>query len=174
VRVLRGLGSDSALGAARGDLVVRLSLAPHPVFAPDTVLCPCDLHATVPVGLVARYYGAVVEVRHLDGRALHVAYEAQGGKTQTHVFPGQGLPYGPASSGTPSADPDPDGQQQQQQQQQQQRGDLYVFLEAVPPLASPSVLARPGVRDALEALDQAQAFPGAAPSFSGRYAPAKP
>ena len=174
VRVLRGLGSDSVFwmhgGAStsgspapartRGDLVVRLRVAPHPVFAPDTVLYPCDLHAVVTVGLVARYYGAVVELRHLDRRVLEVAYEAQGGAyadetdaeeaTQTRVFPGEGLPYGPASTSGPAP-----GQQQQQQQQQQQRGDLFVFLKHVPPRVCASVLAIPGVRATLEALDQA-------------------
>lgn len=61
---LRGQGAPGAGGAPAGDLLLTLSVAPHPVFERDGL----DLQTTVPITLGEALRGAQVEVPTLDGR----------------------------------------------------------------------------------------------------------
>ena len=121
---------------ARGDVLVRLVVAPHPVFSPDPVLYPCDLHATVPLSLHGYCHGQTTTLPHFSGTPVVASYtppplaEAEeDADTETdpaparHVqmFPGLGLPYRPpddSSSGSSS-----------NSNREVHRGDLYVFME---------------------------------------------
>jgi molecular chaperone DnaJ len=64
VRVrLRSKGGSGRNGGARGDLYVRVHVAPHPIFARDGR----DLRLTVPVAFTEAALGSVIEVPTLDG-----------------------------------------------------------------------------------------------------------
>jgi hypothetical protein len=156
--VLRRMGDDAPadvlLGrrtAPRGDVRVHLRLIvdPRDDVVPDTVICPCDLHARAGVSIRGRYLGERVRVRLPNGGGMHsvhssvvadydgtaagaagAAAEADdiSNSRQVRVFPGKGLPYLSGKPGTPIAG----------------RGDLYVFLEVrlprAPRLDDPEVI----------------------------------
>lgn len=74
---LRGQGSPGAGGAPPGDLLLTLSVAPHPVFDRDGM----DLKTTIPITLGEALRGGSVEVPTLDGRIrLKIPRGAQPGQ----------------------------------------------------------------------------------------------
>jgi DnaJ-class molecular chaperone len=86
---------------SRSDIIVRLRIAPHPVYHADIVE-PCDLHACVSVGLSARCYGADVLLPHFRGRDVRLTYDpSHPDARQVFKFPGLGLPFQGAISETP-------------------------------------------------------------------------
>ena len=154
-----GAGNDppsALLGAPgrRGDVVVRVRLhtgitgvtgipasSSSCAMRPDTVLWPCDLHASVELPFSARYRGAEVRLPHPGGRDAVVRYVGQwsspddgdGCETrQVRVLEGWGLPYRPEGRATAL------------------RGDLYVFMD----VRLPSIAARSEEAErALDVLD---------------------
>jgi hypothetical protein len=187
-RVFRGLGDDSPAAMLygehapedarrRGDIRVRVRVADHPVYAPDPVLHPCDLHADVPFGLVARYYGATVALDHFGGAPVSVTYDPLNAQDrQVCMFPGLGLPYG-GDCGGRCRGRGPGSGSSQRSGDPPERGDLFVFLDLRVPWPGDSdderraVLADGSVRRVLEALDAAAAREGDAPACLRALAP---
>ena len=144
----------------RGDVRVhvRLCLDPQksPRMHPDSVLCPCDLHATVAISLRGRYLGEVVEVHLPTQRSEERDFSVQaeysgvvagteeeeergekaGGGRQVRVFKGRGLPYLSGEPHTAVAG----------------RGDLFVFMEVELPRLDAASLADPEVLRGLDVL----------------------
>lgn len=146
VHVFSGMGSDSAASMLlgdpslnqRGDVIVQIRVLEHPTFNPDPVLYPCDLHCTLAVDLVARFYGATVRIGHLSGRELTATYDPHDDEfRQARIFKGLGLPFAGGA----------------------ERGDLCVFLELALPrrIDAERVLELPHVRAALEELSSCAA-----------------
>ncbi|KNX38376.1 DnaJ C-terminal domain-containing protein [Luteipulveratus halotolerans] len=65
---LRGKGHDGDPGAAKGDLLLKVSVTPHPVFGRDGNNLTVDL----PVTFAEAALGATVEVPTLDGKPVKV------------------------------------------------------------------------------------------------------
>ena len=145
-----GAGNDppsALLGAPgrRGDVVVRVRLhSSSCAMRPDTVLWPCDLHASVELPFSARYRGAEVRLPHPGGRDAVVRYVGQWSSPhdgdgcdarQVRVLEGWGLPYRPENRATAL------------------RGDLYVFMDVrLPSIAARSEEAERAL-DVLDVLD---------------------
>jgi hypothetical protein len=136
--VFPGMGDDSVadilLGRAlsgRGEVRVhvRVLVDPEGAFSMDTVLRPCDLHATVPISLHARYYGEQVTVvlPGSDGPVVRAVFDPKGPDRQVRVIKGRGMPYGGGDGGGG-------------------RGDLYVFMETRLPTLDAERLADPAIR----------------------------
>jgi DnaJ-class molecular chaperone len=87
---LRGQGEPSPFGGEPGDALVRIRIAPHPVFRAEGR----DLHARVSVPLADAVLGGPVRVPTLGGQAeLAVPPMTGGGKTMR--LKGKGLPGEP-------------------------------------------------------------------------------
>jgi hypothetical protein len=115
---------DQFAGGIYGDVSVRVSVAPHPVFATDTT-SPFDLHHVVRVTPMDHYFGCARTVDHVDGGpAIEAMYSASSGTV--HVERGRGLP----------------------RHVDRTRGDLYVFFELEMPELPRSHLEREDVRRA--------------------------
>jgi len=81
-------GGAGVAGGPRGDLYLRIKLAPHPTFERRGE----DLYCEVPVDLYAAVLGGEVKVPTPRGGAmLKIPPETQGGKT--FRLKGQGMPY---------------------------------------------------------------------------------
>lgn len=65
---LRGKGESGDPGAAKGDLILTVTVEPHPVFGRDGL----DLTLDLPVTYAEAALGATVEVPTLEGRAVKV------------------------------------------------------------------------------------------------------
>jgi DnaJ-class molecular chaperone len=145
----RGVGDDAppallgiphaSAACARGDVVVRVNVKPHPVFSVDTVLSPLDLHATLPVSLLQHYYGADLELQHPSGEknaVLKATYQPPNPSQtrtdnyrQVRAFQGLGLP-------------DANGE----------RGSLYAFLQVHLPIIDPAALSQKNIQEAITTL----------------------
>ena len=125
LHVFEGVGDHAALSRARGDVIVRLRVAPHPVFRIDDTVSPFDLHASVDVPLVDVYYSRASELTHMDGSSIRLDSMSPG----VQVVRGRGMPFLDESGLTV-------------------RGDLYVFRRVVAPRLSRAHLGRPEVRAA--------------------------
>jgi curved DNA-binding protein len=100
-----GRGGEAAAGGPRGDLYLRIGIAPHPLFRPEGH----DLHLVLPVSAPEAVLGAQVEVPTLEGTVrLTIRPGAQAG--QRLRLRGQGLARRDGS-----------------------RGDLYCELRIVTP-----------------------------------------
>ncbi|MBY0395669.1 MAG: J domain-containing protein, partial [Thermoleophilia bacterium] len=103
---LRGQGEPGEKGAPDGDLIIQVSVDPHPFFVRDGR----NLSVEVPITVAEAVLGAKIEVPTLDGpKALPVPPGSSGGLKLR--LRGQGLP---ASGGKPE-------------------GDLFVVLKVVVP-----------------------------------------
>ena len=107
---VKGEGAPGAFGGARGDLLLVIHVAPHPIFRMEGA----DLHVDVPVTLGEAYFGAKIRIPTPDGFVnLKVPPGAQSG--QSVRLRGKGV----ARSGKTS-------------------GDLYVhFLVRIPTAQEP-------------------------------------
>lgn len=103
---LRGQGAQSAPGGPRGDLTIRITVAPHPYFRREGR----DLQVEVPVTIGEAVLGAKVEVPTLEGRKT-LPIPAGTSSGQKLRLRGQGVP----ARGTHPA------------------GDLFVMLRIVVP-----------------------------------------
>jgi DnaJ-class molecular chaperone len=130
---MEGMGDDPPFWGPRGDVVVRWSMPPHPVYRPDDTLSPFDLHAEITIGPVDFYYGRTFALPILGtaGPQWSVTHHGAQGRS-VHVERGAGLPV--ASSA--HAD----------------RGDLYVFFQLHMPKMSQAHLDRADVRAAFDLL----------------------
>ena len=91
---LTGKGHAGGSGAAYGDMVVRVRVAPHQAFRRDGL----DLHITVPVAVHEAALGARIDVPTLDGTArLRVPPGTQTG--QRFRLRGRGIPSASGESG---------------------------------------------------------------------------
>ncbi len=82
---LKGQGTPGPGGA--GDLLITISIAPHPVFTPDGA----DLRLELPITLYEAVLGAKVRVPTLDG-AVELAIPPQTSSGRTFRLKGKGLP----------------------------------------------------------------------------------
>src|SRR3954452_14379204 len=101
---LRGQGMPAPHGGPPGDVLITVSIAPHPLFKIDGQ----NLRLDLPVALYEAVLGAKVRVPTLDG-AVELAVPANTSSGRTFRLKGKGLP------GNPGA------------------GDLYVTLRIVLP-----------------------------------------
>ncbi|MEX2270203.1 MAG: J domain-containing protein [Vicinamibacterales bacterium] len=89
-----GKGHAGAAGATRGDLYVRVHVAPHQAFRREGL----DLHITVPIAVHEAALGARIDVPALDGTArLKVPPGTQTG--QRFRLRGRGIPSATGESG---------------------------------------------------------------------------
>ncbi len=85
---IRGKGNAGTNGGPAGDLQVRVSVRPHPIFERDRYNVWCDL----PLTFAQATLGATVEVPTLDGRVeLDIKEGTQPGDILT--MKGKGIPY---------------------------------------------------------------------------------
>ncbi len=85
---IRGKGNAGANGGPAGDLQVRVSVRPHPIFERDRYNVWCDL----PLTFAQATLGATVEVPTLDGKVeLDIKDGTQPGDILT--MKGKGIPY---------------------------------------------------------------------------------
>jgi DnaJ-class molecular chaperone len=83
---LKGQGAAGSGGRA-GDLLITVSIAPHPLFAREGV----DLRLELPIALYEAVLGAKVRVPTLDG-AVELAIPAGTNSGRTFRFKGRGFP----------------------------------------------------------------------------------
>lgn len=106
---IKGKGAVSPFGGARGDLVVKVKIAPHPHFRLEGL----DLHAEVPVTVSEAYKGSKIQIPTPGGPVtMKVPARSQGG--QVVRLRGKGLSRG------------------------KQSGDLYVHLQVRIPTSDAS------------------------------------
>ncbi|HEY0119471.1 MAG TPA: DnaJ C-terminal domain-containing protein [Cellulomonas sp.] len=84
---LRGKGRPGDPGAEPGDLVITVSVEPHPVFAADGT----NLKVTVPVAFDEAALGATIEVPTLDGTPVKVKVPAGTPSGRTLRVKGKGI-----------------------------------------------------------------------------------
>lgn len=85
---LRSQGCDGQLGGPSGDLIIEVTVKPHPLFERDGVHIFCD----VPVTIVEATLGAEIDVPTLEGTVKYKMEEGtQPGATFT--LRGKGIPY---------------------------------------------------------------------------------
>lgn len=85
---IAGKGGDGVAGGTRGDLYLRIKVAPHPTFERRGE----DLYCEVPVDIYKAVLGGEVKVSTPKGEVmLKIPPETQGGKT--FRLRGQGMPY---------------------------------------------------------------------------------
>ena len=92
---VRVAGEGEPGGAAPGDLLLRVRIAPHPRFN----LRGRDLHLTVTVPVTTAVLGGQVEVTTLDGRPVRLKVPAGTQPGQVLRLRGRGLPGGGAPGG---------------------------------------------------------------------------
>ncbi|KGM13180.1 DnaJ C-terminal domain-containing protein [Cellulomonas bogoriensis] len=85
---LRGKGRPGEGGAPAGDLVITVTVEPHPVFTLDGN----DLRVTVPVTFPEAVLGAQVDVPTLDGATVRVKVPAGTPSGRTLRVRGRGVP----------------------------------------------------------------------------------
>lgn len=86
---LRGKGSPSPTGGESGDLILEVSVRPHPVFQRDGN----NIEITVPVTFAEAVKGATIEVPTIDDKKVKVrvpAYSQSGRKLRVK---GRGVPH---------------------------------------------------------------------------------
>ncbi len=84
---LRGKGQPSANGGEAGDLILTISVTPHPVFSLDGN----DLRVTVPVRYDEAVLGTTVEVPRLDGGTVRMKVPAGTPSGRTLRAKGKGI-----------------------------------------------------------------------------------
>lgn len=84
---LRGKGQPSVNGGDAGDLILTISVTPHPVFSLDGN----DLRVTVPVRFDEAVLGTTVEVPRLDGGAVRMKVPAGTPSGRTLRAKGKGI-----------------------------------------------------------------------------------
>jgi DnaJ-class molecular chaperone len=84
---LKGQGLPGAGGAAAGDALITVHIAPHPLFKPDGA----DLRLELPLTLYEAVLGGKVRVPTLDG-AVELAIPANTNAGRTFRLKGKGLP----------------------------------------------------------------------------------
>ncbi|BDO40734.1 Curved DNA-binding protein [Cellulomonas sp. T2.31MG-18] len=84
---LRGKGRPGERGAEPGDLVITVSVTPHPVFSAEGD----NLRVTVPVSFDEAALGATVEVPTLDGSTVRVKVPAGTPSGRTLRVKGKGI-----------------------------------------------------------------------------------
>ncbi len=84
---LRGKGRPGEPGAEPGDLVITVSVEPHPVFSADGT----NLKVTVPVAFDEAALGATIEVPTLDGTPVRVKVPAGTPSGRTLRVKGKGI-----------------------------------------------------------------------------------
>lgn len=84
---LRGKGRPGDAGAEPGDLVITVTVTPHPVFSADG----SNLKVTVPVAFDEAALGATIEVPTLDGTPVKVKVPAGTPSGRTLRVKGKGL-----------------------------------------------------------------------------------
>lgn len=87
---LRGKGAASPLGGPRGDLILTVTVAPHPVFSRDGDNLVIDL----PVTFAEAALGATVAVPTLDGETVRVRVPAGTPSGRTLRVRGRGVRHG--------------------------------------------------------------------------------
>ena len=90
-----GEGEPGADGAAAGNLLLRIRIAPHPRFT----LRGRDLHLKVAVPVTTAVLGGEVDVTTIDGAAVRLKMPAGTQSGQTLRLRGRGLPGGGGESG---------------------------------------------------------------------------
>jgi molecular chaperone DnaJ len=96
---LRGKGRPGTGGGPAGDLAIKISVEPHPVFS----LHGRDLRVTLPVTFAEAAMGAEVEVPTLDGSTVKVRVPAGTPSGRTLRVRGKGVPA-QGSAGKPPGD----------------------------------------------------------------------
>ena len=84
---LRGKGEPGANGGPTGDLLVEVSVAPHPIFKRQDI----DIFSTVPISFATAALGGPIRIRTVDGE---VEFQVKAGtQTDTRIrLRGKGMP----------------------------------------------------------------------------------
>ena len=125
------------VGDNGGDIIVRINIALHPIFAIDCI-DSSSLTMTMHVPFWDYLYGGSYEIINLDGSKNVVQYAAQSG-TRSIVIKGIGLPV----LQTNSHDVHHKQCELLHDKNQESRGDLYVFFDVILPRLDPEQLANP-------------------------------
>lgn len=86
--VIRGQGNDGRNGGGAGDLIVMVSVRPHPVFERNGY----NLYCEVPLTIVEATLGAEIEVPTLEGNQKYTIPEGTQPGTE-FTLRGKGMPY---------------------------------------------------------------------------------
>ncbi|MBE6554691.1 MAG: molecular chaperone DnaJ [Ruminococcaceae bacterium] len=85
---LRGQGNDGRNGGSAGDLILQVTVKPHPIFERDGYHIYCE----VPIPVTDAILGAEIEIPTLEGTAKHTIPEGTQPGTKFTVR-GKGIPY---------------------------------------------------------------------------------
>src|SRR5699024_12803901 len=85
---LRGEGNCGSNGGANGDVIVTVSVKPHPLFQRDGANVLCEM----PITFTQAALGAEIEVPTLDGKVRYMIPEGTQTGT-TFRLKGKGIPY---------------------------------------------------------------------------------
>ena len=85
---LRGEGNCGSNGGANGDVIVTVSVKPHPLFQRDGANVLCEM----PISFTQAALGAEIEVPTLDGKVRYMIPEGTQTGT-TFRLKGKGIPY---------------------------------------------------------------------------------
>ena len=85
---LRGQGNDGRNGGSAGDLILQVTVKPHPIFERDGYQIFCE----VPLPVTDAILGAEIEIPTLEGNVKYTIPEGTQPGT-TFTVKGQGIPY---------------------------------------------------------------------------------